>query len=122
MGLVCDEDKWKDFDEFDLNGEFDLLDELNLNFGKGQSFNLNDGLRGIGLKEGWVLELLTRLKKRIKMGHEQQKGQLVSTQESTGMLDLCSLHSGKEKKKLNKKNPLCVTSPLRAQWYYRFLI
>ena len=84
MGLVCDEDKWKDFDEFDLNGEFDLLDELNLNFGKGQSFNLNDGLRGIGLKEGWDLELLTRLKKRIKMGHEQQKGQLVSTQESTG--------------------------------------
>lgn len=35
-----------------LNGEFDLLDELNLNLGKGQSFNLNDGLRGVGLKEG----------------------------------------------------------------------
>ena len=52
IGLVCDEDKWKDFDEFYLNGEFDLLDELNLNFGKGQSFNLNDGLRGVGLKEG----------------------------------------------------------------------
>lgn len=52
IGLVCDEDKQKDFDEFDLNGEFDLLDELNLNFGKGQSFNLNDGLRGVGLKEG----------------------------------------------------------------------
>lgn len=57
------EDKQKDFDEFDLNGEFDLLDELNLNFGKGQSFNLNDGLRGVGLKEGWDLGMLTRLKK-----------------------------------------------------------
>lgn len=32
IGLVCDEDKQKDFDEFDLNGEFDLLDELNLKF------------------------------------------------------------------------------------------
>ena len=60
-----------------LIGEFDLLDELNLNFGKGQSFNLSDGLRGVGLKEGWDLRMLTTQKKRINMGHEQQKGQLV---------------------------------------------
>lgn len=30
------------------------------------------------------------------------------------MLDLCSLHSGKEKKKLNKKNPLCVNKSLES--------
>lgn len=81
-----------------------LFDELDLNFDIGQSFSVNASLRGIGLKEGWDLHKMTRTEKRMKMGCEQQKEQLMSTQETTVMLDLCNLHSGKEKEELNKKN------------------